>query len=410
MNYSRLVVWSPICERVGTIETELLLLRSFQNIPCLHIGACSYFSRNHLYRHRLSTSLLSPSLIKATLALSPLLAGRITILMQSCIAAVRLLPRLISGRTLIFTTLFPLPLLLLKVFFPARIYLIALVQGAPTFTLSKSSLSGYSLFGRFFRNLETSLRRSLYSALYSKADHVVVSSYRLKTALQSLFDYKSVDIRIIPNGILSSSNLSQVRQSLASSHIQPDLRSKAASTKRQLSFVLIGRLTYQKNFDSFLSSLVSLSSTLPYEWTCRIYGSGDQYAHLVSKYSGCPSIEFCGYTPTPWSSIDRSSIVVVPSLWEEPGHVPLEALSRGIPCFTSTHCSCIDFFPKNISDHITFDLSDYKGFLLKIDQRTKIFDDPSFIDELMDSLNQFTCENFSKKIHEVIPSIKSKTQ
>ena len=48
-------------------------------------------------------------------------------------------------------------------------------------------------------------------------------------------------------------------------------------------------------------------------------------------------------------NIEEDAIIIVPSLWEEPGHVPIEAFLHNKRFLISNGCSLSDFIDKDIT-------------------------------------------------------------
>ena len=57
----------------------------------------------------------------------------------------------------------------------------------------------------------------------------------------------------------------------------------------------------------------------------KVIGDGDLSKEAYKNYSQFKNISFTGYLNNPWKIVEENGIIIVPSLWEEPGHVPLEA-------------------------------------------------------------------------------------
>ena len=92
-----------------------------------------------------------------------------------------------------------------------------------------------------------------------------------------------------------------------------------------------GRLDASKGIVDFTRLL---APRMPATWSLHLYGDGPQRDELKSLCG--PSIVWHGHTPMDkvLADLAMASVVVVPSLWEEPcGTVILEALRSGLSCY-----------------------------------------------------------------------------
>ena len=164
------------------------------------------------------------------------------------------------------------------------------------------------------------------------------------------FSRKSLSpIVVVPNGVIPSC--------LSLGHVVDSLPADSISQSNPVDLFFIGRLTHQKNVERLVESFISAmeSNLISPSSTLTVIGSGDLESSILSLYSGLEQVTFLGYQEDPWALVSPHSIIVIPSLWEEPGHVPIEALARGHRTFISTGCSLIDFIPDTYKPIITFD-------------------------------------------------------
>lgn len=91
-----------------------------------------------------------------------------------------------------------------------------------------------------------------------------------------------------------------------------------------LRFLFVGRMTFDKGFDTLLEML-SRSSIKKLE----TFGDGP-LRQLLSKHS-IPIVENHGFVENFWNGVDSHCVVLVTSRWEGDGLVILEALVREIP-------------------------------------------------------------------------------
>jgi GalNAc-alpha-(1->4)-GalNAc-alpha-(1->3)-diNAcBac-PP-undecaprenol alpha-1,4-N-acetyl-D-galactosaminyltransferase len=124
---------------------------------------------------------------------------------------------------------------------------------------------------------------------------------------------------IIPNP------LTDFGEVLTSTHI--DLKQNS-HTLHRLAFV--GRLSPEKRPDWFFE----ICNQSQEKGVC--FGAGLMEAYL-REYTEKHSIEvqFMGFTPNPWQSLDSNDLVIIPSQSEGDGLVVIEAISRGLPILLS---------------------------------------------------------------------------
>lgn len=121
-----------------------------------------------------------------------------------------------------------------------------------------------------------------------------------------------------------------------------------ASSK--VKFIYIGRIEFlkQKNIKELIDGL----SLLKFDWSIDIYGDGDdrkkcedyvreKYPHLKNN------IVWKGWTNNPWDSVTEGTALLLSSKFEGMPMVLIEAISRGLPIFSS---DC-ETGPKDIMDN-----------------------------------------------------------
>ena len=98
-----------------------------------------------------------------------------------------------------------------------------------------------------------------------------------------------------------------------------------------------GRLTKQKNF-SFLIKSFSIISKKFKNLNLIIAGDGEEYLKLISiikKYKLEEKVKLIGYTKNVFHYMKNSYCFIMPSLWEDPGFVLVEAIFSRCPVISS---------------------------------------------------------------------------
>ena len=102
----------------------------------------------------------------------------------------------------------------------------------------------------------------------------------------------------------------------------------------------------------------------------------------------------------PWKILPCSSIVIVPSLWDEPGHVPLEALSLGHRVFVSNGCSLTDFFSERLIKLSTFNPYEISKLFNLLHIKSDLDNWENIKDDIKSLLYNFSNHNFKKVINQ----------
>ena len=349
------IVWAPLSERVGTIEVENLLVQCLK-VDHKHIYTLGAASMLHKSSDNVSVStpLLRRSLLSLTFHLSHIAAGRLTIFLQSFFGFLSLVSNLLRYKprfVSVAVCLFPLPIISLKFllfnllrlrFF--RCY--CFIQGTPVFDVSQTNRHS-----SFWRSVECLLRKFLYRYVYPHSDGLVVSSHTLARELISRFKYSNQFVHVIPNGIVCSKSININRYSF--------------SKADPVNFLFIGRLAHQKNILGLLKAYEKYYSSLEYDSHLHIIGDGEQKKDFTKLTTGRSNVSYYGYLDNPWFIDLPNTIVLVPSYWEEPGHVPLEATSRGFLTLISDGCTCTDFIDSSVKDLFTFKANDLDQLFLQ---------------------------------------------
>ena len=113
-------------------------------------------------------------------------------------------------------------------------------------------------------------------------------------------------------------------------------RTSNSRTSKKQNIVFIGELSQNKGFNIFLEAVEDICKDFK-GWTVDIYGKSKTF-----KYSSInnPKIHFHGFLPNDKiiKELEKSSICVVPSVWNEPfGRVLLESINAGVATITSVN-------------------------------------------------------------------------
>ncbi len=391
--FNRIIfIWTPISEKVGTVEVELGLINSLLNSKALiyHIGASKYFS-NSFPSHNNLVQMLPNRLLNIYFKFKHIFAGRIVVLLQSFSAIFVVIYVLLKyrPRNIVFLTcLFPLPVLVLNFVITRIIKAIksqcfCFIQGAPVFNMNQINRSLFN-----WRSLESIMRNLLFRYLYVTSDGIVVSSKTLENKLLNQKFFSNKPIYLIPNGVLP---LLTVPKPIY------DFRDP-----NPVNFLFVGRLTHQKNINGLINSFISNASKLSYQSALHVVGSGDLHSTLISRFSKYKNVHFYGYLSDPWNLNFINTVVIVPSFWEEPGHVPLEAIYHMYITLFSNKCTCIDFVPSNFANIFTFDPHHLDNLFLRISSYKSLTSLLPNLQPISASVKCFSQQSFQESIMNLV--------
>lgn len=383
------IVWCPMSQRVGTVEVEdeIMNFLTAERKNFFHLGVGSYLKKNKKLK---INNLLSEKFIKFSINNSSLIYGRFSIFIQSIKGLEEILKIFLNkkySKLVVYSCLFPTPFLFLKAILKTlkinhKIKIINFIQGTPSFLRSSNQKKNIYL------NFENILRKKIYSSLYRYSNYIVCSSQRVADQIGN--HVKKDCIKVIPNGVLKKMPQKQDLSYLLREGID----------NQSINLYFIGRLTYQKNITSLLYEFCHL-----YKNDERIYlniiGDGDLYKETYKKYSKNKNIIFHGYLKNPWKILEESAIVIVPSLWEEPGHVPLEAFLNNKRFLISKGCSLSDFINKNYRSKIVFDINELSSTLKNIKKKVNPKDWYNNFENLSKDFESFTSKSFKESINEL---------
>ena len=102
----------------------------------------------------------------------------------------------------------------------------------------------------------------------------------------------------------------------------------------------VGRVVPEKGIEVVLNSMFLLKSLYNVNSSLTVCGLGSsRYLKSLRKLATNLKVELIllGYIESPFDTLaGKIDAVVIPSIWQEPlGRIPMESLSRGLPCFVS---------------------------------------------------------------------------
>ena len=113
--------------------------------------------------------------------------------------------------------------------------------------------------------------------------------------------------------------------------------------EEKFSFTLlsVGRLSYQKNYETLIHSFADLANEFP-AWRLRIVGEGEQRPALESQVAQlglAQRVELAGAARDISSEYRAADLFCLPSRWEGFPNTLAEAMAHGLPCVAFDGCA-----------------------------------------------------------------------
>lgn len=173
-----------------------------------------------------------------------------------------------------------------------------------------------------------SVRKILWNWLYAKADKIITLTESTRHDMLEKLKLSKDKYMVLANPVIDSS-----MDTLQEEKITDDFY------KTEDKIILgVGRLTRQKDFKTLMKAF----SIVRDKMSCRlvILGEGEDRKELET-YARELGIErdtfFPGFVKNPYKYIAKADVFVLSSLWEDPGHVLMEAAYLKTP-IVSTRC------------------------------------------------------------------------
>jgi len=170
----------------------------------------------------------------------------------------------------------------------------------------------------------------MWKWLYPKADGFVAPTASVAQAAAEIAGVPNERFEIIPNPVIDES------VTVRGNEPAPD-HSWVDDPDHPL-ILAVGRMTRQKDFSTLIRALKLVRERVPARLI--ILGDGehrDQLEGLISELDLGDCVSVPGFEPNPYKYMKAADLFVMPSLWEGPGHVLIEAQAMGTPAI-STDC------------------------------------------------------------------------
>lgn len=158
---------------------------------------------------------------------------------------------------------------------------------------------------------------------YPGACSIVVQTDAVGAAMKPIA--RNAPIHVIPNAVPNP-----VRSVAQAGSPSPPQNFSVPSDRNW--FVAVGRLSHEKGVDRLISGFAQIAEQCP-AWNLMIIGDGPEKSKLqdaVENHRVRDRVLFPGWIESPWSTIPKSSIAVLPSRYEGFPNALLEAMSHGL--------------------------------------------------------------------------------
>ena len=210
--------------------------------------------------------------------------------------------------------------------------------------------------------------------------------------------------RLIKEKIFPKSKIKLLRDPV----FRENKNKKIKKIYKRKNFLAVGRLTKQKNYIFLIYAFKKLKIKYP-EITLTILGDGEQYGFLrkmVDKNKLNKCVIFKGYVKNVQFYYQNYDCLLVPSLWEDPGFILIEAGKNNLPIISSNCFSGPTEILKKGKNGYLFKLNDYKDFEKKFD---KFMNDENKtiynkVKNLNHSLKEFSFQSHQNAFKRIIKS------
>ena len=250
--------------------------------------------------------------------------------------------------------------LLMKILFP-HVRVIVREAALPSVLISQ-----YKIKGRFCI--------LVYKLLYGFADAVISNCSQMIDDFNDKIKIKTHNHLILFNPVDTDRIYARL----------PEIFENIEDRENTLSFVSVGRLSYEKGYDRLLEALVDFDPAI--NWRLDIIGEGayrGTLEKLIRQYKLQDRVFLAGYKSNPWIMAAKADCLLLPSRWEGMPNVVLEGFACGIPAIASREAGGI---------------ADIKNFAA--DEHLKIVDT---MDEFIEEMKQVKISPKASKERSILP-------
>lgn len=231
------------------------------------------------------------------------------------------------------------------------------IQGLPDFLASKEVYDKYPLY----KKIESKIRIKLWKILYLKADTIIALTQKTRDDLAMFFGCEE-KIVFISNPVIDDTVLQKSNEFFDDKFF---LENKV--------ILGIGRYTRQKDFSTLIKAFHIVQTQLN-DVKLVILGEGEQreeLQNLIDSFNITDKVFLYGFVDNPYKYIKHSSVFVLSSLWEDPGHVLMESAYLKVPIIATNCPNDVDIFLSNGRAGYLCKIGDEEDMAKKIEEAIK---------------------------------------
>ena len=231
------------------------------------------------------------------------------------------------------------------------------IQGLPDFLASREVYDKYPLY----KKIESKIRIKLWKILYLKADTIIALTQKTRDDLAMFFGCEE-KIVFISNPVIDDTVLQKSNEFFDDKFF---LENKV--------ILGIGRYTRQKDFSTLIKAFHIVQTQLN-DVKLVILGEGeqrDELQNLIDSFNITDKVFLYGFVDNPYKYIKHSSVFVLSSLWEDPGHVLMESAYLKVPIIATNCPNDVDIFLSNGRAGYLCKIGDEEDMAKKIEEAIK---------------------------------------
>lgn len=270
-----------------------------------------------------------------------------------------------------------------RIFSKYKPKIVVSIQGLPDFLASKEVYDKYPLY----KKIESMIRIKLWKLLYLKADNIITLTQKTRDDLANFFNCED-KIIFISNSVIDDTILEKSNEFFDEELF---LRNKIV--------LGIGRYTRQKDFDTLIKAFYIVQKKLN-NVKLVILGEGEERKKLqvlINNFDIVDKVVLYGFVNNPYKYIKHSRVFVLSSLWEDPGHVLMEAAYLKVPIVATNCPNDVDIFLSNGNAGYLCEIGNEMDMAKKIIEALENMDSKRIELAYQNSLN-FTSEIFYERI------------
>ncbi|MBI21271.1 MAG: hypothetical protein CL780_03370 [Chloroflexi bacterium] len=280
------------------------------------------------------------------------------------------------------------------------VLIVRMLTGPTTFAHKIASTNTKLIISMGGLPKKSPIRSIIWKSLFSYASQLVAPTEGVALSASIISKIPHTKFKIIPNPVIDKKVMEKSLEIISHKWYK----------NNDLSIILaVGRLTRQKDFPTLINAFKKINNK---NARLLILGEGEDRKNLeklISDLDITTLVDMPGFEPNPYKYMKQSSVLVMSSKWEGPGHVIIEGQALGIPII-STDC------PSGPRDTLLDGKAGILTTVGDVDQLTNhlkiALDDPLYFKKMtklgLKSSHRFTDEHVGEKWKELIEIITKK--